>query len=265
MEPSRVEMSPEEILALEDPYFELQAYVGTTKHMGGLEATQEMVQLCHITADSYVLDVGCGAGATPAYLAKEVGCRVAAIDIREEMIALAAVRVERDGVADRVELRLADARGLPLADATFDAVMVESVTSFIEDKPQAVGEFARVTRPGGYVGLNEDTWLKADPPEELVEYAARTWGSTAPETTEGWRELLGAAGLHDVLVQTYKLKAGREASQVKRYSVGDMLRMGFRGLQMYTHPAFRQYMRGRMAMPRDLWEYLGYGLYVGTK
>ena len=139
------------------------------------------------------------------------------------------------------------------------------MTSFIEHKPQAVAEFARVTRPGGYVGLNEDTWLKAPPPQELVEYAAQTWGSTAPETAEGWKQLLEGAGLHDIVVQTHKLKAGREASQVRRYSVGDMLRMGFRGLQMYTSPAFRRYMRGRMAMPRNLWEYLGYGLYVGMK
>ncbi len=265
MDTKRVRRTPEEILASDDVYFGLQAYVGTTKHMGGLEATQDMVRLCHITSDSYVLDVGCGAGATPAYLAKEVGCRVVAVDIREEMIALATARVERDGVADRVKLRLADARDLPFADATFDAVMVESVTSFIGDKPQAVRQFARVTRPGGYVGLNEDTWLKADPPAELVEFAAQTWGATAPESAEGWKELLEAAGLHDVLVQTYELKAGREASQVKRYSVGDMLRMGFRGLRMYTSPAFRQYMRGRLAMPRNLWEYLGYGLYVGRK
>ena len=99
----------------------------------------------------------------------------------------------------------------------------------------------------------------------MVEYAARTWGSTAPETAEGWKELLEAGGLHDVIVMTYKVKAGREASQVQRYSLGDMLRMGFRSLRMYAHPAFRQYMGERTAMPKNLWEYLGYGLYVGSK
>ncbi len=265
MDTKRAARTPQEILASDDVYFGLQAYVGTTKHMGGLKATQEMVQLCHITSQSYVLDVGCGAGATPAYLAKEAGCRVVAVDIREEMIALSTARVERDGVREKVELRQADARDLPFADATFDAVVVESVTSFIDDKRQAVGQFARATRPGGYVGLNEDTWLKASPPAELVEYTARTWGSTVPETADGWKELLEAAGLHDVLVQTYEIKAGREASQVQRYNLGDMLRMGYRTLRMYTNPAFRQYMRERMAMPGNLWEYLGYGLYVGRK
>ena len=56
-------------------YFELQAYVGTTKHMGGLETTVELIDLCHIEAGMVVLDVGCGAGATACYLAKTVGCK----------------------------------------------------------------------------------------------------------------------------------------------------------------------------------------------
>jgi arsenite methyltransferase len=139
------EWSPEEILQLEDPYFELQAYVGTTKHMGGLKSTRELIKLCQVEKGTYVLDVGCGAGATPSYLAKEVGCRVMAVDIRASMLALAAQRVQRDGVAELVELKVADAQHLPFEDGLFGAVLVESVTSFIPDKQRAVSEFARLT------------------------------------------------------------------------------------------------------------------------
>jgi arsenite methyltransferase len=266
MEPSRVQMSPEEILALENPYFELQAYVGTTKHMGGLQATKEMIELCHIDRDSYVLDLGCGAGATPAYLAKQVGCGVVGVDIREQMIALATERARRDAVIDRVELRVADAQDLPFEDGCFDAVMVESVTSFIEHKPTAVKEYVRVAKPGGYVGLNEDTWLKEAPPAELMAYAAHTWGGTTPETAGGWKNLLEAAGLESITARTYELKAGRESSQVQRYHFVDMWRMGLRSLRLYlTSAAFRQYMKARMPMPKGLWQYLGYGIYVGAK
>jgi ubiquinone/menaquinone biosynthesis C-methylase UbiE len=259
------EWSPEEILQLEDPYFELQAYVGTTKHMGGLKSTRELIKLCQVEKGTYVLDVGCGAGATPSYLAKEVGCRVMAVDIRASMLALAAQRVQRDGVAELVELKVADAQHLPFEDGLFGAVLVESVTSFIPDKQRAVSEFARVTRAGGSVGLNEDTWLKVDPPDEFVTYAAHTWGGTQAETSDGWKGLLEAAGLRDVVAKTFTLKAGREASQVQRYSMGDMWRMVSRSLRMYLNPAFRRYMKERTAMPKGLWEYLGYGLYVGRK
>ncbi|GAH92786.1 unnamed protein product [marine sediment metagenome] len=40
-------------------YFTIQASWGLTKHMGGLEATRELIEACHIDKDSYVLDVGC--------------------------------------------------------------------------------------------------------------------------------------------------------------------------------------------------------------
>jgi SAM-dependent methyltransferase len=258
-------LTPEEILQSEDPYFQLQAYVGTTKHMGGLKATQELIELCHINGQSYVLDVGCGAGATPAYLAKVMGCRVVAVDLREQMIALTEQRLQRDGLSELVECRVADAQDLPFEDGLFTAVLAESVTSFVADKQRAVGEYSRVAREGGYVGINEDTWLKPNPPERFVDYAAHTWGGTRAETIDGWKALLEGAGLQDIIAKTYQLKAGREASQVQRYSMRDMWRMVWRGLRMYLSPAFRRYMRERMGMPKGLWEYLGFGLYVGTK
>ncbi len=265
MDPMHTEVPSEEALASEDAYFELQAFIGTTKHMGGLKATQELIELCHVTQESYVLDVGCGAGATPAYVARRVGCRVVAVDLRPEMVALAEERISREGVADRVELKVADARDLPFEDALFDTVIAESVTSFVRDKATAIAEFARVTKPGGYVGLNEETWLKAPPPQEIVEYAARTWGHASPETVEGWKALLESAGVSDVAATTHRVKAGREASQVNRYHLRDMLRMVSRTLRLYLSPAFRKYMRERGKMPRQLWHYMGYGTYVGRK
>jgi hypothetical protein len=99
----------------------------------------------------------------------------------------------------------------------------------------------------------------------MVEFVARTWGGTAPETAERWKALLEGAGLSDVSATTPEVKAGREASQVKRYHMRDMLRMLFRTLRLYPSRAFRRYMSERRALPKGLWQYLGYGLYVGRK
>ena len=62
-------------------YLDLQAYAGVTKHMGGFEATDELLSLCHIKNAQQVLDVGCGIGVGPAYMAKTYGCRVVGVDI----------------------------------------------------------------------------------------------------------------------------------------------------------------------------------------
>ena len=65
----------------EQTFFEYAAEVGLKKHLGGVGATDELVFLCQITPDSYVLDVGCGAGVTASYLVKKYGCRVVGVDI----------------------------------------------------------------------------------------------------------------------------------------------------------------------------------------
>ena len=67
-------------------YFEFIADLGMTKHFGSMKATRELVELCRITHGHYVLDVGCGVGATPSYPAKKIGCRVMGVDLLEKMV-----------------------------------------------------------------------------------------------------------------------------------------------------------------------------------
>lgn len=263
---NKKQVSLEEISELEASYFELQAYWGITKHMGGLKATRELIELCHINKDKYVLDVGCGVGATPCYLAKRYGCRVVGVDISERMIDRSNERAKREGVENRVKFRLADAQNLPFEDALFDVVIGESVTTFLEDKQRAVSEYVRVIKPGGYVGLNEETWIKTPPPTELVEYATRTWDIKAEiPTSDRWEELLEGSGLRDRVVRTYKINVLGEFSQIRRYSFKDLLRMLYRTLSLYRSSAFRRYMKERLPTPKNLFEYLRYGIYVGRK
>ena len=242
-----------------------------TKHLGGVEATEKLVEICHIDADSYVLDVGCGAGATPAYLARKHGCRVVGVDILPRMIERAVEMARREGVADRTEFRVADAQHLPFDDGIFDAVITESVTAFPEDKQRAVNEYARVTRPGGYVGLNESTWLKTSPPPEVVAWAAQEVGATVqPLGCEEWAGLLENAGLCDVDMRVSSIDTAAEAKGiVQRYGRGGMLRVVGRLLSLYVKsPAYRQFVkrvRQGGLIPDNLNEYFGYGLYVGKK
>ena len=263
---NKKQISPEEILKLETPYFELQVYVGTTKHMGGLKATRELIELCHIDKDTYVLDVGCGTGATPCYLAKMHGCRVVGVDISEGMIDRSNERARREGVENSVKFRVADAQNLPFEDALFDVVISESITTFLEDKERAVSEYVRVKKSGGYVGLNEETWIKVPPPKELVEFVSRTWGGAKPETSNRWEELLEGSGLTEIVARTHKFSALREASQISRYGFKDLSRMLYRTLSLYIgSSAFRRYIKERTSLPENIWEYLGYGIYVGRK
>jgi len=255
----------------EQHFFDFAAEAGLTKHFGGLEATEELVELCHIGEGSYVLDVGCGVGQTPCYIAKRHGCRVVGVDVNERMIERSRKRAEREGVADRTEFRAADAQGLPFEDETFDAVITESVTVFPEDKQRAVREYARVTKPGGYVGLNEATWLKVPPPPEIVAWASQDLGACVkPLTSDGWTGLLEGAGLTDIVVNVREVRPRREAKElVRRYGYGGMLRSLYRALSLYLrNPAYRRFVKEVQKegiTPDNLEEYLGYGVFVGRK
>ncbi len=86
--------------AAEQTFFDFAAEVGLTKHLGGVGATDWLVELCHIGPGRRVLDVGCGAGVTPCYLARRYGCRVTGVDIRPAMVDRSAERARREGLAD---------------------------------------------------------------------------------------------------------------------------------------------------------------------
>jgi len=255
----------------EQHFFDFAAEAGLTKHFGGLEATDELVELCRIRIGSYVLDVGCGVGQTPCYLAKRYGCRVVGVDINEGMIERSRETANREGVAEMTEFRVADAQDLPFTDETFDTVITESVTVFPEDKLRAVREYARVTRPGGYVGLNEATWLKTPPPPEIIAWASQDLGACVkPLTPDEWVDLLKEAGLTGIVVNVREVRPRREAKGlVRRYSYLGMLRSLFRAVSLYIRsPAYRRFVKDVQKegiTPKNLEEYLGYGLFVGRK
>lgn len=60
---------------------------------------------------------------------------------------------------------MADAEQLPFEDNKFDIVLSESVIAFPEDKQKVVNEYARVAKPGGFIGMNEGTWLNYPHPK----------------------------------------------------------------------------------------------------
>jgi cyclopropane-fatty-acyl-phospholipid synthase len=96
-----------------------------------------------------VLDVGCGWGSFPVHAAREHGVHVTGITLSEPQAAAARERAAAAGVADRVEIRVADYR--ELRGETYDAIasigMVEHVGSVNIDAYART--LAALLRPGG--------------------------------------------------------------------------------------------------------------------
>jgi len=243
----------------------MQAAVGITKHNGGFEATNELLSLCHIENAQEVLDVGCGIGVGPAYIARKYGCHVGGVDISEKMIEWPRKRAKEERVEDKIEFRTADILDLPFEADRFDVVIAESVLVFVEDKPRAIQECVRVAKPGGYVGLNEAFWIKQPSPEMVV----RVKGGIGPSvsTIETWQALWEASGLQERIIKIHELDSQKEMrDRLQWIGWGWIPRAWGRALSLYlTNPTARHSMKDMLDVPLEVFQYVGYGLFVGKK
>jgi len=249
---------------VEPTYLDIQAEAGITKHMGGYAATDALYHLCHLEDAQEVLEVGCGIGVGPAYIAKRFDCRVTAVDISEKMLSWARQRARHEGVVDRIVFRKADVGELPFGDDRFDAIIVESVLAFVEDKEAAIRELIRVTKPGGYIGLNESYWIQ-QPPPELLSYSTSIGPCIITEAE--WRTIWGATPLEERTIQAHSLEAKQEVrDRIKWVGWRSILPAWGRVLKLLlTNPRSRDAIKEQLNIPTELVSYMGYALFLGRK
>ena len=244
-------------------YLDMQAELGISKHQGGLPATRRLLDLCHVERAAEVLDVGCGIGVGPAYIARTHGCRVVGIDRSPRMIQWARERARWEGVQDLVDLQVADLRDLPFEADRFDVVIAESVLAFVDGKAQAIRELVRVTKPGGYVGLNELIAVEEIP--EDVAQVARDMGTQVLSAAD-WRSIWDASGLRDTVIKIHRIDPLVEVrSRIRWMGLRWLARAWARAAWLLaTRPDLRDSVRTVMggAKALDAW---AYALLAGRK
>lgn len=88
-----------------------------------------------------ILEVGCGEGELAERMSRELGAAVLAIDQSNRMVEIAAAR--------GVDARVGDVQALGFEDASFDSAVAAWMLFHVADLDGALGELARVLRPGG--------------------------------------------------------------------------------------------------------------------
>jgi SAM-dependent methyltransferase len=106
--------------------------------------------LPHLTRDSRVLDVGCGAGTITLGLAAAVG-HVVGIDTDDEFAD--ARRYAATNGIENVEFRVGSVYSLDFPNGHFDACLCHSMLETLDRPLAGVGEIRRVVKPGGVVGV----------------------------------------------------------------------------------------------------------------
>jgi len=75
--------------------------------------------------------------------------RITGIDISAGMLQLGVKKIEKEGLADKIQLQVGDSETINFPENTFDAVMVAFGVRNFENLENGLAEMYRVLRPGG--------------------------------------------------------------------------------------------------------------------
>lgn len=170
-------------------FFAVRAATWDSRFGDDLPAYALAVAEADLPRGGFVVDIGCGTGRALPALRTAVGPegRVCGLDHTAQMVDAARPRARSCGAG----LLLADARRLPFAARTVDAVFAAGLLHHLPSPADGLVEWARVTRPGGRLVLFHPSGRAAlaarhgrtlSPDEPLAEPVLR-----ALTARTGWR------------------------------------------------------------------------------
>lgn len=117
-------------------------------HVPEAKVEQTLMELARTGEDveSFV-DLGTGTGRMIELIGPKARTSLG-IDLSPEMLAFARATLEQSGI-EHCSLRQGDLYDLPLQDETADLVTLHQVLHYLDDPAAAVGEAARILKPGG--------------------------------------------------------------------------------------------------------------------
>lgn len=252
-------LSDDQIARL-DPYAFMAVLGKRVIHPGGRRSTREMIRRAIFQPGMQVLDVGCGVGTTAIELAQRFGCRVTALDIDQLMLDRARANVMATR-ASGVEVAAGDIQALHYPDGTFDVVLVEAVTMFV-DRPRAAAEVVRVCRPGGQVLEHEFIYRHPPTPQIRQIFEGDVCPGIRFDTAGDWQQLYLTAGLREIALVTGPFVMMTPWGMLRDEGLLNTATMMSRVLSRRAYRKKMTWLAGRMVrvMP-----YLGYVVLAGKK
>ena len=182
--------------------------------------TETIADLQHHVTDSLQPEAGiewlglaCGTGAVPE-LAAARGASVTGLDLAPALIETAKERAEEQGL--EIDYVVGDCENTGFDDGKFDVISSTCGIMFAPDHEAVASELARITKPGGRIGLVN--WTPGPGVADLFRIMAPFQPAPPPSNPFEWgdednvRRLLGDAFDLDLQrgVSTLKLESGDE-------------------------------------------------------
>lgn len=141
---------------------------------------------------SPIVDVGTGTAQIPVEFCRQsADGEVIAVDAANEMLILARRNIALAGFESRVSCLLADAKGLPIADASAPVVMSNSIIHHIPEPMTVLQEIKRIASPGATIFVRD--LLRPDSKETLDGLVQTYCGNENAHQQQMFAESLHAA------------------------------------------------------------------------
>lgn len=139
-----------------------------------------------------VLDVGTGTARIPIAICRLTDrLKITAVDLSAHMLQLGQRNVIENGFDRAIKLEQVDAKGLPYADASFDAVISNSIVHHIPQPIRVLREMLRVLRPGGLLFVRD--LLRPPDAEQIATILAKHAAGTNAHQRQLFDQSLHAA------------------------------------------------------------------------
>ena len=167
----------------------------------------------HIDTAQRVLDLGCGTGVIARRIARRPNFsgRVLGVDLSDYLTRAAKGFAQKEGLAERVEFRTGDSQMLTLPDATFDAIVIHTLVSHVDDVGAVLQHCARMLVPGGVIAIFDGDYASltfgGDDPTQARKDDEAIIGAiaTQPRVMRQLPDVLHSAGLRIELSFAYVL------------------------------------------------------------
>jgi SAM-dependent methyltransferase len=176
-------------------------------HIGGAQATRDLLAQLEVGPGTHVLDIGSGLGGPARHMAAATGCRVMGIDLSAEYVAVANSLTRRMGMAERVSFVQGTAEALEVPAEGFDGATLLHVGMNVADKASLFAAVRRALKPGGFFAVYDV--MRVGPGEILfpVPWSSEA-GTSFVEGPDAYRAALEGAG--------FRVTAERERAQFGR-------------------------------------------------
>ena len=207
-----------------------------------------LVDSLALEAGDNVLDVGAGTGQLGAHVAELVGPAGRVVGIEP---LTARVEIARRRTTGNFEMRVGSAENLSqFADGTFDAVYLNSVFHWLNDKPGSLAEIFRVLKPGGRFAFNTTDSRRPHDIAKLVRQALAQESLTTTaaistsnnlNTPEVLISMVAGAGFADCINKEHTMvDRHSDAESVIEWSASSQFGNFVAGLDRVDFARFRQ-------------------------